>query len=110
MATPDHTVLAHLSGPPAAPCTHLPGFAPASVAKGEKTQWDIHSKIVKVEEVRFVIKRLLGESDGLDAVLSRGALARPHSWPLPAATHASRLVATHFLNQCADLRRHGWNG
>jgi hypothetical protein len=110
MAEPDHTVLARLQGPTVAPHAHLSGFTPASVAKGEKTQWDIHSEIVEVEEVRFVIKLLLGHSDDLDAVLSHGALARPHSWPLSAATHASRLVATHFLNQCADLRRHGWNG
>jgi hypothetical protein len=110
MAEPDHTVLARLQGPTVAPYAHLPGFTPASVAKGEKTQWDIHCEIVEVEEVRFVIKLLLGESEDLDGVVSRGALARPHSWPLPAATYASRLVATHFLNQCADLRRHGWNG
>jgi hypothetical protein len=110
MAEPDHTVLARLSGPPVAPWTHLPGFMPESVAKGEKTQWDIHPVIAEVEEVTFVVKRLLGESEDLGGVLSRHALARPHSWPLPAATHAGRLVATHFLDPCADLRRRGMNG
>ena len=110
MAEPDHTVPARLSGQPKARLTHLPGYLPASFAKDEKTQRDMHSVIVEVEEARLVVELLLGNSEDLGGVLSSNALERLSSWPLPAAVHASRLVSNHFLNRCTDAGRCRLNG
>lgn len=110
MAEPDHTVPARPSGPPTGPLARLSRLSPKPVATGESTQWDTHLAVARGEEVRRVIKLLLDDSDAFREVLSFGVWVHPPSWPLPAASYASLLVANHVLAPCVDNYRCHSNG
>jgi hypothetical protein len=110
MAEPDHTALARLSGLPDYLFEQLPGAAPDRSDKDEKALREIFSAIADIDQVKRVITRLLADSDAFREVCANGAWVEPLSWPLPASTYASLLVAIHFLNQCADMLRRDLHG
>lgn len=106
MAEPDHTALARLSGRPDNLFIHLPIIRRNTINKDELAQRDIHAAIAGIEEIKLVVTSLLADSDVFSEVLASDPWIPPRSWPLPATTYASLLVAIHYLDQCAGMFRH----
>lgn len=106
MAEPDHTAPARPSGLPDYPFTHIPASSLGSVGDVGKTQLEIVSAIAGIEHVKLVITCLLADSDAYGEAWADGEPVQPLSWPLPATTYSSLLVAIHFLNECAAMLRH----
>lgn len=110
MAEPDHTAPARPSGLPDVPLIYIPGAPPDSVDDVEKTQLEIVSAIAGIEHVKLVITCLLADSDAYGEAWAAGQPVQPLSWPLPATTYSSLLVAIYFLNECAAMLRHDLRG
>ncbi|GGA24880.1 hypothetical protein [Dyella nitratireducens] len=106
MAEPDHKAPARPSGLPDNPFTRPTGNPPDAVDDEEIVQLEIGSAIACIEQVKLVIRCLLADSDAFDEAVTSGLSVQPLSWPLPASTYASLLVAIHFLDECAAMLRY----
>jgi hypothetical protein len=106
MAEPNHTALPCLSGLPDYLFANLPTVLADSPNFNEKVRTDIDTAIFGIDLVKRAITCLLADSDAYGEAMASGAPLQPRSWPLPAPTYASLLVAIHFLNECTGMLTH----
>ncbi|MBE1160513.1 hypothetical protein [Dyella acidiphila] len=99
MATPDHTLLASLSGLPAYLFAHL--RAPPKLTDTNEQAHASHV-IDCIEQVKLATTCLLGDSDAFREVSTQRQPLRPQQWPLSPMVYASLLVGLHLLDQYAE--------
>lgn len=98
MATPDHTVLARLSGLP----DYLFVYLRNASYMDESSQPAVGSIIACVDQVKAVITCLLGDSDAFQEAIFNGMDVRVTQWPLSPMVYGGLLVAYHLLDQYTE--------
>jgi hypothetical protein len=101
MAVPDHTVLDRLSGLPDYLFAHLRGVSPDSCDMGEPSPPANNHLVACIDQVKFVISSLLGDSDAFREATNEGLDVWPHQWPLTPMAYGGLLVASQLLDQYA---------
>lgn len=102
MATPDHTVLARLSGLPDYLFVHLRNGPLDAADVDEASPPAIGPIIASIDQVKAVITCLLGDSDAFQEAVYEGLDVRVTQWPLVPMVYGGLLVASHLLDQYTE--------